>query len=116
MIFKFRGWDELEKKMYNFDLLAYMSYNEMAQDELCPFGAKRNLMQFTGFHDQEGKEIYIGDIVKLEDLDEPYEIIINDFMKIPAIDNDLGQAPLYTSYKKCRIIGNIYENPELITH
>jgi uncharacterized phage protein (TIGR01671 family) len=70
------------------------------------------LGEYTGLLDRSGKEIYIGDIVKLGDHDEPYEVIINDFMQIPVIDNNLGQENLYKIYRNCRVIGNIFDMPD----
>ena len=82
------------------------------------------LMQFTGLHDKNGKEIYEGDVVNHADCpDGPshevhiYSILWNDSGF--ALLSPKSEIP--TSFildKKwgvlLEIIGNIYENPELL--
>ena len=89
------------------------------------------LMQFTGLHDKNGKEIYEGDILEYVRLDGSkifYKVfykkgglVINihqdDFKK----DNPLFYEPIADMQtsgfieQNCTIIGNIYENPELLS-
>ena len=74
------------------------------------------LMQFTGLKDKNGKEIYEGDIVKT-DATEFGELILK-------VGFSNGAFALYGSWGFCNyvqyhegkleIIGNIYENPELL--
>ena len=87
-------------------------------------------MQFTGLLDKNGKEIYEGDIIKSKETDEVYRI---DEM-LPAHRQDhstnigyyiggkyeIRKGVGYTGddwmswTEMYEIIGNIYENPELI--
>lgn len=61
------------------------------------------LMQFTGLLDKNGKEIYEGDVMH------------HDEMKAHAIEFQEGRfGKFYIDYSLCEVIGNIYENPELI--
>lgn len=96
---KFRVWDELQKQMRQVDLL--------------PLPYKDVLMQYTGLKDKNGKEIYEGDVVKI-DGDKKYigEIKWNvlGFVCDYGIDGIKNHLPDYVE-----IIGNIYENPELLT-
>ena len=100
---KFRAWDESQK---------YMAYQgtpdlETIQSFMHHFGDKK-LMQFTGLHDKNGKEIYEGDIVT--DGVGKYKIIYD--LKLA------GYQP-YCIFRDdpenyCEVLGNIYENPELL--
>ena len=70
------------------------------------------LMQFTGLKDKNGKEIYEGDIVIIKREYEGVEIvafehIIKDIRQLPK--NFFG-----STFKESEVIGNIYENPELM--
>ena len=61
------------------------------------------LMQYTGLKDKNGKEIYEGDIVKYEDWLTPEIISMDNYNILDAI-----------SCRAVEIIGNTYENPELL--
>ena len=74
------------------------------------------LMQFTGLHDKNGKEIYEGDIVTYPAVIlEPFDEGAKDILKVEydQIGFKIGEEYLYDTHEDCEIIGNIYENPEL---
>jgi uncharacterized phage protein (TIGR01671 family) len=71
------------------------------------------VMQFTGLLDKQGKEIYEGDIVK--SVLCPYIVTYNpELAWYEAIDNTRHLTIDPPIWFLCEVIGNIYENPELL--
>lgn len=77
------------------------------------------LMQSTGLKDKNGKEIFEGDIIDYNGRKAvvkwhgSYASFIYMFVDELRSRNQEWD-PLYLAYMKCEIIGNIYENPELV--
>lgn len=77
------------------------------------------LMQSTGLFDRNGKEIFEGDILDyrgrkaLVRWHGSYASFIYRFVD-ELQKRNTEWKPLYLAYMKCEIIGNIYENPELL--
>ena len=120
MIPKFRAWDKETKTMNG---MAEIYRNRNQEIELHPRDENIVLMQSTGLFDKKGKEIFEGDIVQFEDCYEfsdylyvntgivewcqgGFHITNRDSVSMEdLIDGDLLDVT---------IIGNIYENPELL--
>ena len=76
--------------------------------------------QFTGLYDKNGKEIYEGDILKWKADNRLYAVVFNWGMFYASVEvcnqEVYGGFPLHslTDDEACEIVGNIYDNPELI--
>lgn len=112
---KFRAWDKHEKKM----ILDIQECQRMYSDYgLCLIdyleGEKfYEVMQYTGLKDKNGKEIYDGDLLKWYGRISPVKYEGSSFGYNPFG----GPDKVLISYCKepdIEIVGNIYENPELI--
>ena len=73
------------------------------------------LMQYTGLHDKNGKEIYEGDIVKsfFVDTDEAGNEIYKYYIIEVKYDEVLCSYKI-DKFMNLEVIGNIYENKELL--
>lgn len=77
------------------------------------------LMQSTGLKDKNGKEIFEGDIVDYKGREAVVKWHGSYASFIYRFVDELNKRsaewyPLYLAYLKCEVIGNIYENPELL--
>ena len=116
---KFRLWSDSLKVMYSPDnQIGHLWAIPEADNGVIKVRNDETLMQFTGLKDKNGKEIYEGDIVKGYGYEvrngkqiRPERIFaINDFIKdayrLLCITEGTGET--------IEVIGNIYENPELL--
>ena len=117
---KFRAWDG--QKMY---------YNVLAghPNNVCDYDGKdiwfweelpKDIMQYTGLKDKNGKEIYERDILK-EDDGRLFRVEYREdgFITMSISNNkykrDIPCGLYYSIEVGTVVIGNIYENPELLT-
>lgn len=77
--------------------------------------AKELSCQYTNLKDKNGKEIYEGDIIK-----EPHPNMGLDMVQSVEWDNKsgsflpFGYTEWHTFPHECEVVGNVYENPELL--
>ena len=103
---KFRAWDKENGRMLDWGEVGkvlHTHYFDVWVDE-----GGFVLMQYTGLKDKNGQEIYEGDIIKYRDAIEG--VTIPGIYYWEADENPPG--PLEA--EKCEVLGNIYENPELL--
>lgn len=72
--------------------------------------------EFTGLLDKNGKEIYEGNIIihPSRNGNKPYSVIFSNFYSAWCGDYGLKYPLLVSELEKIEVIGNIYENPELL--
>ena len=107
--FKFRGWTG--DKFILHDLLSEIGGNP---DCNC-FSGDLIFQQFTGLKDKQGKEIYERDILHFDasewgsEKGSNFVIEWND--KLAGFE---GNGAPSDWHEWCEVVGNIYENPELV--
>ena len=96
---KFRVWVSFDKNFTYFDVYEYPQGIA---------GGVSEPMQYTGLKDKNGKEIYEGDIL-LDDAKIPLECFYDNGKFMAGIS--------YASqewFSECEIVGNIFENKDLL--
>lgn len=127
-VLKFRAWDK--KRMVHFTQKPWVcsEYNsicwevdeEKEKEYLGCLDLEDDfvLMQFTGLLDKSGKEIYEGDIINFDPLKSNYKPFIGVVTYSEFGTRFIGRVEDWGDYqfygKETEIIGNIYENPELL--
>lgn len=139
---KFRAWDKLGKRIGEVNYIKYsdvqythvsarFKQKEKTVDEWFNYGSEDGcdnliLMQYTGLHDKNGKEIFDGDLLHVLEVDNT-----GSFEYVSAVEfKESGfivtepngtEVPLACFYYKdgyplfeIEIIGNIFENGDLL--
>ena len=136
---KFRAWDDERNKFVSDFRLEIAPNNNVKgvvwtnSDEGIPHGVIVTIMQYTGLKDKNGKEIYEGDILSVIDnggerFDETYYPVVwgeysdGEYVyavqcwlvgSMPLSEARQGSSYMHSSFD-VEIVGNIYENPELL--
>ena len=120
---KFRAWDKKYKLWYKASLKpdGWTTHDTaISQTD----GEAQEWQQFTGLKDDKGIDIYEGDLLKWND--DPgvfFEVFFDDgFNDVGFLCSRThyqgsrcgGYIPTFKTGQMLEVIGNIYENPELI--
>ena len=125
---KFRAWDKKNNIMLQgielTKLLGYLIFqncpNSEAYDLLKDHFNDIEWLQFAGLKDKNGKDIYEGDIIIEKGshyyLGERISVIEFSESQTPFVKGSSGWSEFLHNFdlSNAEIIGNIYENPELI--
>lgn len=120
---KFRAWDKKTKKMY---FNVEDTYDGMSgHEDYDSFGNlvgnyEVELMQYTGFKGANDVEVYEGDIVEYSEYFSP--LVYNKTLVIKWRKSgfwlwDIALEEWFSSMcsdERLKVVGNIYENPELL--
>ena len=121
MIPKFRAWDKEDKRMSYGKTEYYDDSFGVRFDHFC-VGAdfEVEFMQSTGLKDKNGVEIFEGDIIKtktgtLQSVEYVRASVTKDWSEtVAAFKCRQGDEYFYFDLATDEVIGNIYENPELL--
>lgn len=135
---KFRAWDgkQIHNKLHSLTTDSDSNFTDVLiwpeDGELTKLGCTHEkcnlkeyygtiyLMQYTGLKDKNGKEIYEGDILRCTKAKRyPLNVMYFDEKEGRWLTKVVGLGATQSIINrdvKFEIIGNIYENPELLTH
>ena len=132
MIPRYRVWLKKEKRMIETDDILEVDYENKEivtqqvyfenglpddRDIYCYKTDEIELMQTTGLKDKNGKEIFEGDIVKMSKdvYSEPtYYEVVRHRGGAYRLESKQHGCELWLRHTDCEVVGNIYENPELL--
>jgi uncharacterized phage protein (TIGR01671 family) len=114
---KFRAFNEQINRMEYFGLGDSVPYYYKDENSAA---TKYEVMQYTGLLDKNGKEIYEGDIVKYTSDDDSEKTVYNCIGEVKFGDAEFyignyDSLPQPCLNKCIEVIGNIYENQDLLT-
>lgn len=133
---EFRAWDETNRVMhYDFqfftsgdggnDWICFSSDKEQRDTTSHPhwivfknpyFRQQFHIMQFTGLLDKNGKKIFEGDIVEFPDGSQWKVYFAQGVAQFRYETLDESGFKDMSDGDNCEIIGNVFENPELLPH
>ena len=131
---KFRAWITEAKQMIEHNVIDFNDFlhktnlDGSINPSYC--GDDDILMQFTGLHDKNGKEIYEGDIVSYQSIIQNYEdddCVNPRYYRTPQYETKTHNCIVKyignqftimdnSKWNELKIIGNIYENSELLNN
>jgi len=117
---KFRYWNGVKMQITDFHITCFgIVWKD--DDDRDGYVEDCILMQFTGFKDRTGVDIYEGDVIFIEShYDNDLRVksykakVVFEFGAFD-LDQVIGyDLCMLANNKMCEVIGNIYQNPELL--
>lgn len=116
-VIKFRVWDIMTSKMIPWEAIKSVWGADVLEN--------RYVMQFIGLKDKNGKEIYEGDVIKWFHGEEDFGVVEyfdeeSDFFGwmeqcyFGIHLKDTNVVTLFQEDDEYEVVGNVYENPDLI--
>lgn len=112
---KFRAWDTQGKTMVDWNTMCQTAFNRGDVQMLYQIMTEPRFikLQFTSLLDKNGKEIYEGDVVRMVGSKLAYKIRWNSY-KFEMITEEGYNISGLELHKHVEVIGNIYENEDLL--
>lgn len=130
MTLKYRAWDSWRKRMSVVDRIYIDTEGVRLYDDFGEYWRDFRdikLMQSTGLTDKNGKEIFDGDIVRTTrflgradeiggfyEYEKDYVGVVKVLEGSWVIDTGIVAVRLWSEIDESEVLGNIYENPELL--
>lgn len=118
---KFRAWNSgfsefLQDFFVGSDGKVYKKLKETDREIAIPLklNEKVILMQSTSLRDKVGKEIFEFDVVTTSLNEKNYKGVVKRMNGSWLIDTGSKSIDLWSGINKSLVVGNIYENPELL--
>nr|DAF89160.1 MAG TPA: YopX protein [Podoviridae sp. ctP1X6] len=123
---KFRAWHKEKKEIVDVEEIDFMNkvinyidndYENNRQEIRGAYFEDIELMQYTGLKDKNNKEIYEGDVLSNGNDEKPYKVIFENGSFRAEFEGDFEEYSFYLIdivAQHCEIVGNIYQNPELL--
>lgn len=92
----------------------YFTISNKTDEDGWPYEVDANILQYTGITDKDGKELCEGDIYHQGDPNIRYVVVWNDTGLMGKQIGSNSYAGLSYWKDKIELLGNSYENPELM--
>ena len=110
---KFRAWQKGGTKMIDLQKITPLILSHDQDGVFLPFHKDIYIMQYTGLKDKNGVEIYEGDILSFV----PAGSMLFNHPYAPFVVSWVEKEARFTDWSprdRVEIIGNVFENPELV--